>query len=133
MDFLDIFALVVLLTLLLTVVGVAGVLGWLPGHIAATRNHPQTDAIRICGWLGLLTLGILLPLAFVWAFARPRAAIQAGSDGSAGFAAGGIGAGGTGAADLVTELRELKNRLAAIETKLNGGLSADSATQGGRI
>ena len=72
MDFLSIFALVVLLTLLVSVVGGALVLGWLPGHIATQRNHPHADAIRICGWLGLLTGGILLPIAFIWAFFTPK-------------------------------------------------------------
>jgi Kef-type K+ transport system membrane component KefB len=73
----DISALVVLLVLVL-----AGIAGWvalalLPGRIARARNHPQADAINVCGWWGALTLGLLMPVAFIWAYARPPAAAMA--------------------------------------------------------
>src|SRR5262245_46703179 len=45
-------------------------LGKLPGDIARSRNHPQADAINICGWMGLITL-VLWPLALVWAYLAP--------------------------------------------------------------
>lgn len=71
---LDVFALVVLLVLVL-----AGIAGWvalalLPGRIARARNHPQADAINVCGWWGALTLGLLMPVAFIWAYTKPSAA-----------------------------------------------------------
>ena len=43
-------------------------LGALPGQIAAGRGHPQADAIRVAGWVGLVTLGLLWPLALIWAY-----------------------------------------------------------------
>ena len=46
-------------------------LGQLPGQIAKQRNHPQAAAINIAGWLGVATLGILWPLALIWAFLKP--------------------------------------------------------------
>jgi hypothetical protein len=52
-------------------------LGALPGRIARQRGHPQTDAINVAGWLGLLTLGVLWPFALIWAFTRQRAAPDA--------------------------------------------------------
>ncbi len=110
MTFLDIFALLVLLTLMLTALGGAIVLGWLPGRIAAQRNHPQADAIRICGWLGLLTMGALLPLAYVWAYFRP------------------VRSGQTAGPDTATELAELRGRLAAIEARLQGSGPRAAAT-----
>ncbi|UCE90706.1 MAG: DUF3302 domain-containing protein [Pseudomonadota bacterium] len=70
---LDIFALVVLLILLAAVVAVWIILGMLPGRIARERNHPQAEAINMCGWWGVLTLGILLPVAYIWAYTRPIA------------------------------------------------------------
>lgn len=70
---LDIFALVVLLILLAAAVAVWVILGMLPGRIARQRNHPQAEAITVCGWWGVLTLGILLPLAYIWAYTRPVA------------------------------------------------------------
>jgi hypothetical protein len=60
---------------ILTVLVVAAVVivwkvaAW-PGAVAARRGHPQAEAIRWCGWLGLLT-GIAWPIAMVWAHLRP--------------------------------------------------------------
>jgi hypothetical protein len=68
---LDYFTFVVLI--LLTGAGLAGALflGSLPGKIAADRGHPQADAIRVAGWLGLLTMGLLFPIALLWAYTKP--------------------------------------------------------------
>ncbi len=71
---LDYFTFVVLGLLLVTGLGLAFVLGSLPGKIAADRGHPQADAIRVTGWLGLFTLGLLFPVALIWAFTKPTAA-----------------------------------------------------------
>lgn len=68
MVMLDYFALLILLVLFLTAAGGVLLLGYLPGKIARRRSHPQADAVNVCGWMGLLTLGILLPVAFVWAY-----------------------------------------------------------------
>lgn len=73
MSFLDIFALIVLLVLIAAVVAIWVILGMLPGRIARTRHHPQAEAINMCGWWGVLTMGILLPLAFIWAYTKPVA------------------------------------------------------------
>jgi hypothetical protein len=42
-------------------------LGELPGAIARERNHPQAEAINICGWMGSITI-VLWPVAMVWAY-----------------------------------------------------------------
>ena len=68
---LDYFTFVVLTVLIVTALAAAFVLGSLPGKVAANRGHPQADAIRVAGWLGLLTLGLLWPFALIWAFTRP--------------------------------------------------------------
>ncbi|QDT66502.1 DUF3302 domain-containing protein [Calycomorphotria hydatis] len=65
---LDYFALFILLTLGASVVGIVLLLAIMPGRIARQRNHPQADAIAVCGYWGVLTLGILLPVAYVWAY-----------------------------------------------------------------
>jgi hypothetical protein len=70
---LNIFALIVLLVLLALVVGVLIWLGMMPGRIARRRNHPQADAINVCGWWGLITMGLLLPVAWIWAYTNPDA------------------------------------------------------------
>lgn len=66
--FLQYFALLVLIVLLLAAVAAWVALGMAPGKIARQRNHPQADAINVCGWWGVITMGVLCPLAFVWAY-----------------------------------------------------------------
>ena len=72
MDGLDIFALIILLVLAVVVVGIWVALGMLPGKIALSRNHPQAEAINMAGWWGVITMGLLLPLAFIWAYTKPE-------------------------------------------------------------
>jgi hypothetical protein len=71
MSVLDIFALLVLFVLVAAAAGVWVILGMLPGRIARQRKHPQADAIGVCGWWGAITLGLLMPLAFIWAYYDP--------------------------------------------------------------
>ena len=68
---LDIFALIVLIVLLIAVIGAWVLLGILPGRIAQERNHPQAEAINVCGWIGAITMGILSPIAYIWAYIVP--------------------------------------------------------------
>ena len=67
---LDIFATIVLILVIATVVGVLVVLAMMPGKIAAQRNHPQAEAVKVAGWLGMLT-GIIWILAMIWAYIKP--------------------------------------------------------------
>jgi hypothetical protein len=71
----EIFALIVLLVLVASALAFWAMLGMLPGKIARDRNHPQADAISVCGWCGAITLGILSPLAFIWAYTNPKASL----------------------------------------------------------
>ena len=70
---LDIFALIILLVLLVTAVAVWLLLGMYPGKIARERNPPQAEAIVVCGWWGVITFGLLLPIAWIWAYTNPAA------------------------------------------------------------
>jgi H+/Cl- antiporter ClcA len=76
MSTLDVFALVVLIILALAAAGIWVMLGMWPGKIARQRQHPQADAIGICGWWGVITLGLLLPLAWIWAYTNPSATLK---------------------------------------------------------
>jgi NADH:ubiquinone oxidoreductase subunit 6 (subunit J) len=67
---LDIFATIVLILVIATVVGILVVLAMMPGKIAAQRNHPQAEAVKVAGWLGMLT-GIIWILAMIWAYIKP--------------------------------------------------------------
>ena len=73
-DVFDIFAFVVFAVLLAVVVIIVVTLGQLPGQIAQKRGHPQTAAINVASWLGVATLGLLWPLALIWAFLKPSPA-----------------------------------------------------------
>ncbi len=68
---LDIFTIFVLLVLVIAGVAIWVVLAMLPGKIARERNHPQAEAVKVCGWLGGLTLGLIWPVAIIWAYLRP--------------------------------------------------------------
>ena len=70
---LDLFALFVLLILLASGIAAWVILGMLPGRIARSRMHPQAEAINICGWFGALTMGILSPVAYIWAYTKVTA------------------------------------------------------------
>mgnify|MGYP001814904885 CR=1 FL=1 len=75
---LDIFALIVLILLIGLVIA-----GWLllamwPGQIATKRNHPQAEAINVMGWWGAITLGVLSPIAWVWAYTNPTDTLSDG-------------------------------------------------------
>ncbi|MEA1888530.1 MAG: DUF3302 domain-containing protein [Pseudomonadota bacterium] len=67
----DIFALIILITLAVFAVVVWAILGMMPGKIAHQRNHPQAEAITVCGWWGVITMGLLLPVAWIWAYTNP--------------------------------------------------------------
>jgi len=73
---LDIFALIVLIVLIVAGLAIWAMLGAYPGKIAKQRNHPQAEAIAVCGWWGALTLGILTPLAFIWAYSNSEASLR---------------------------------------------------------
>ena len=73
---LDIFALIVLIILIVAGLAIWAMLGAYPGKIAKQRNHPQADAIAVCGWWGALTMGILTPLAFIWAYSNPETTLR---------------------------------------------------------
>ena len=70
---LDLFALFVLLILFATTIDAWVILGMLPGRIALSRHHPQAEAINICGWFGAISMGILSPVAYIWAYTKPIA------------------------------------------------------------
>jgi hypothetical protein len=73
-DIFDVMAFVVFGVLLAVVVVIVVTLGSLPGRIAQKRGHPQAAAITAAGWLGIATMGLLWPLAFIWAFLKPSSA-----------------------------------------------------------
>ncbi len=78
LDAFDLVAFAVFGILLATAVVIIVTLGALPGRIAAKRGHPHAQAINAAGWISLVTLGALWPIAFVWAFVQPSSNRESG-------------------------------------------------------
>lgn len=76
---LDIFALIVMGVLLAVIIWLVVLLGSMPGKIADERGHRQASAIRVLGWIGIITLGAGWFVAIVWAYTNPSP--SADSDG----------------------------------------------------
>ncbi len=112
---LDIFTFVVMLVLLAAVAVLIKILGALPGKIARSRAHPQAEAINVCGWLGILTLGLAWPIALIWAYTRSPSAGSAPQE-----------TGNTQSVEALEQtIAELSQRLTAAEQQLR-----DTMTQG---
>jgi len=80
MTALDIFALIVLIVLAAAMVAIWAILGMMPGRIARERNHPHAEAINVCGWWGVITMGLLLPLAWIWAYTNSNSELTGTDD-----------------------------------------------------
>lgn len=76
MSGLDVFAWIVLLVLAASTIAVFCILGWLPGHVAKSRNHPAAQAVQAAGWITLLCGFALWPIAMIWAFVDVPAAAR---------------------------------------------------------
>jgi hypothetical protein len=70
---LDYFALLVLIVLIAVMVAAWIMIAMMPGQIAKKRGHPQAEAINVMGWWGAITMGVLAPIAWVWAYTKPDA------------------------------------------------------------
>ena len=112
----------------------------LPEKIAHKRHHPQQEAIQVLCLLSLVFGGLLWPIAWLWAYSKPVLYKMAyGTDKSGDYAAGDDGlasAPATLQADVARvradldrlaaqdgaphELKELRDRLAALEPRLAG-------------
>jgi hypothetical protein len=80
----------------------------IPYLISKSRDHPHQDAIHAAGWVSLFTLHALWPFLWIWAMAyRPER-----------------GWGFThraASATEVSELEELRRRIAALESRIGAG------------
>jgi hypothetical protein len=81
----------------------------IPARIAKSRHHPHEDAIHAAGWISLFMLHVLWPFLWIWAMAYKP-------DRGWGFSH--KPGEPSSPAEAVAELDELKQRLAAIESKL---------------
>lgn len=68
MAWLDLFAWAVLAILVASAVTTIWIAGWLPGHIARARHHPQAEAIQVAAWVTLFVGFALWPVVLIWAY-----------------------------------------------------------------
>ena len=68
MNFLDLFAWIVLIILAASTIAVIVIIAMLPGMIAKQRKHPWSHAVTVAGWVTLLLGFVLWPLALIWAY-----------------------------------------------------------------
>ena len=106
MGILDVVTIIAILIVVAALVAFVLWLAALPGKIAAGRNHPQADAIMICGWMGIITI-VLWPIALVWAHLVPGRPIAGGGPNAQ-----------QDQDALMAKLRQASARLSDIERKL---------------
>ncbi len=67
----EIFALIIIFILATASIWLVVVIGNLPGRLARDNDHPQSEAIAMLGWLGLVFGGVGWLIAMVWACFKP--------------------------------------------------------------
>ncbi len=123
----DVAAWLVLFIAPIIAIGVFLLVHILPEKIAEKKKHPQTAAIQTLCILSLFFGGLLWPLAWLWAYSKPvMYKLAYGTDTAE------HGEEGEAAAspdhDEAEELRQLRMRVAELETRLGG----KSATKAGK-
>jgi hypothetical protein len=88
-------------------VGVFVFLGSLPGRIAKKRGHPNAKAVLLGGWATLVLAVVGWPFVLMWAMSGQNPKREHGVD-----------AKGQSGDPLELQIRELGQRLAAVESKL---------------
>lgn len=68
MNFIDVFAWVVLLVVIALAIATIVALGSLPGYIARRRGHPWSEAVSAGSWAAIVFGLVLWPLVLMWAY-----------------------------------------------------------------
>lgn len=102
---LDYFALILLFVVVISLFYGIIAIHDIPYEIAKHRNHPHQDALHVAGWVSLFTLHVIWPFLWIWAmlYREDR----------------GWGFGVASAAPATAELDALRQRLDALESRLN--------------
>ena len=95
----------------------------IPARIAHARHHPHEDAIHAAGWISLFLLHLLWPFLWIWAmmYQPDRGWGFAHKPGEP-----------TSPKEAVTELEELRRRMAEMEAKLESDDRAGQLSKGKR-
>jgi len=120
----DVLTWVVLIVAPIVGIAVFWIVHILPEKIAEKKQHPQAKAIQCLCLLSLVFGGLLWPFAWLWAYSKPVLYKMAyGTDkvahepGDAGHA--------EPEKDAAAELKQLRERVAELETKLAGKATSE--------
>ena len=122
----DVASWVVLIVAPLVGIGVFLLVHILPEKIAEQKKHPQAKAIQTLCILSLFFGGLLWPLAWLWAYSKPVLYKMAYGTDTVEHGHADDEAQTSSADDESEELRQLRKRVAELETRL-GGKSAAKA------
>lgn len=112
----DVLTWVVLVVAPVVGIGVFLAVHVLPEKIAERNHHPQTKAIQCLCLLSLFFGGMLWPLAWLWAYSKP--VLYQMAYGTDKVVHGQHDAAPTPGEEETTELRELRQRVAELESRL---------------
>lgn len=120
MDFLSIFALLLLFSIGIALAYSLIIIHDIPYKIAKKRNHPHAEAIEAAGWVSLFLMHAIWPFLWIWAMLyHPQKGFGTGAET---LPAGKVSnpEQGEDSAILKERLRDLEQRLAAMEAPAGG-------------
>ena len=120
----DVLTWIVLVVAPVVGIGVFLMVHILPEKIAEKNHHPQTKAIQCLCLLSLFFGGMLWPLAWLWAYSKP--VLYQMAYGTDKVVHGKKDAAPAPGAEDTEELRQLRQRIAELESRLAGTSTANA-------
>jgi hypothetical protein len=115
---LDYAALVILVTVVIFFIYLIIYIHDIPYEKAKERNHPHRDAIHIAGWVSLFLMHVIWPFLWIWAYLYKP---------GEGWGLETVEIKET--PEIEKELDDLKQKLAALEEKLEQNIVSDKTAQ----
>ena len=112
----DVLTWIVLIVAPVVAIAVFWIVHILPEKIAEKRQHPQAGAIQCLCLLSLVFGGLLWPIAWLWAYSKP--VLYKLAYGTDKVPHGHDDAGAKSGQDEAAELKQLRERIAELETKM---------------
>lgn len=122
----DVLTWIVLIVAPVVAIAVFWIVHILPEKIAEKRQHPQAGAIQCLCLLSLVFGGLLWPIAWLWAYSKP--VLYKMAYGTDKVAHGHDDAAAKTEKDEAAELKQLRERVAELESKL----ARNAGSEGGK-
>ncbi len=114
---LDYVALGIFVTVVIVMIYLVIYIHDIPYEIAKKRNHPHRDAIHVAGWVSLFLMHVIWPFLWIWAYLYKP---------GKGWGIETVKLEET--PETEAELKELKEKLAALEAKLESATTDPEKT-----